>query len=155
MTITKEVWVDIKTIDNDFIAYKISNKGRICDRKGKICKCRGNRVNLLDRQGKWRVRAVSVLVAKAFNLEQPRCAHECYVHHKDGNIDNNRVDNLYWDEWRSKDQERKNAKHRRVVLTDEWYDRYRDVERRYGSIVNAPDDDPDWQWLMRTAQGVD
>lgn len=144
----KEVWVDISQVDNDFIAYMISNKGRICNKNGDLIHYVGNKVNLINRQGIKCARAVGLLVAKAFDLKKPDSYKNYCIRYKDGDIDNNCIDNLYWDSNFS------NCKKKNVKLNDVWYSHLFSVENRYGSVTKAPNDDAEWQWVRNKAQGL-
>lgn len=80
--------------------YQISNEGRIKSFRGKVdgrILSQVNKdgwyftVNLYDDDQKMKTTRIHILVAKAFIGEIKRGYH---VHHKDGNKQNNRVDNL-------------------------------------------------------------
>lgn len=93
----KEEWKWISGYDG---IYQISNYGRLKsfrkDKNGYICSNTDKNgwyftVNLYDELGRMKTERIHVLVAKEFIGEIRKGYH---VHHKDGNKQNNRVDNL-------------------------------------------------------------
>lgn len=85
----------------DFPRYEISDKGDVYDiYKDKYLKCYNNgryRVVTLHNGNDYVCRVIHRLVAIAFLGKRSKCY--C-VKHKDGNRNNNCVDNLYWIESR-------------------------------------------------------
>lgn len=77
--------------------YKVSNDGKIKNRKGQILKTfindKGYEIITLSINGKQKNERVHRLVAKAFIQNKENKPH---INHKDGNKLNNSVDNLEW-----------------------------------------------------------
>lgn len=97
MATIKEEWKDVKGFEGRF---QISNYGNIksflaskdgVKRSVKNSKGWYLTVRLDDEQGIWHTKRIHRLVAEHFIGEIPKGYH---VHHKDGNRQNNRVDNL-------------------------------------------------------------
>ena len=95
--VSTEIW---KWIDGYEGEYQISNYGRLKSyRKDKSGKIMSNinkngwyfTVNLIDNKGKRKTERIHRLVARTFIGDIPKGYH---VHHKDGNKQNNKVDNL-------------------------------------------------------------
>lgn len=101
-----EVWKDVKGYEN---LYEVSNLGRVKSKdrfttgnrnrklKGKILiQCKNNLgycIVYLCKDGKPKTTRVHRIVAGAF-IENP--TNKPYINHKDGNPQNNNVDNLEW-----------------------------------------------------------
>jgi len=88
-----EIWKPIK----DFDGYFISNFGRVKNSKGKILKYyvqnSGYQVIKLHKNKKGHHKLIHRLVAETF-IDNPNNKPE--VNHKDGNKQNNKVENLEW-----------------------------------------------------------
>ena len=91
----KNEWKDIEGFEGDF---QINRKGEVLNKNtGRILKVSANRDGYvrcnLYRDGKDNMRTVHRLVAMAF-IPNPK--NHPQVHHKDGNKENNLVENLEW-----------------------------------------------------------
>lgn len=92
----KEIWKSLK----DFPNYKISNRGRVKNRQGKILKTGGNsqhnryvKIALRNEKGRFN-KYLHRIVAEVF-CARPSLEHN-QVNHKDKNILNNKASNLEW-----------------------------------------------------------
>ena len=118
-----EIWKEI----DGFPDYKISNWGRLMSkRRGKPKILKGWKV-YCPKWGSYRIsydifplsgdrvtRAAHVLVMNAFG--NPKPDENFYVHHKDGNPYNNRLDNLEWRNWSDWNADRTNQHYIRRFL---------------------------------------
>ncbi len=95
----KEVWKDVQGFEG---FYQVSNMGRLKSFKGidsgyilSVKNSKGNYLNyVLSDNSKRKSCKIHRLVAELF-LENPK-SNNMIIHHKDGNKQNNRVDNLEW-----------------------------------------------------------
>ena len=139
-----EVWRKLK--DDDFISYRVSNMGRVCNKQGKILPSKGNHITLINRQGAYTTRSVAKLVANAFELEKPM-NQPAILGHKDGDVDNNRLSNLFWDT----DYFNKN-RHRKSTFNKLCMDCLHSIEHEFGSIMNVPENDERWLYIKSQTQ---
>lgn len=78
--------------------YEVSDLGRVYSGEFELSAVVGRYV-YLSSGGKTERMNVAYLVARAF---LPNAERRPYVHHKDGNVRNNRVENLEWVEWKER-----------------------------------------------------
>lgn len=90
----KEIWKDIEEYEG---LYQISNFGNVKNKKNKKIKeathYHGYKYVMLSKNKKQKKKYIHRLVAQAF-IENPNNYKE--VNHKDGNKENNYIDNLEW-----------------------------------------------------------
>ena len=78
--------------------YEVSDLGRVYGGGFELSAVAGRYV-YLSADGKAERMNVAYLVARAF---LPNAEQRPYVHHKDGDVRNNRVENLEWVEWKER-----------------------------------------------------
>ena len=136
----KEEWKEIK--DEDFISYRVSNMGRVCDRSGRVLPSKGNHITLINRQGAHTTRSVAKLVADAFDIKKP--STKAVLGHKDGDIDNNRISNLFWDTDYFNKKSRANTSFNQTC-----WDCLHSIEDDFGTVMNVSADDPRMRYIWK------
>lgn len=106
----------------DYKGYKISSFGNVIGAKGKPIKTRPNSVGYIRVNIGGKYKLLHRIVAILF-VPNPDPKHKIEVDHIDGNITNNRADNLQWltpseNSKKAKKEKRKNNKNHILIFND-------------------------------------
>lgn len=114
--------------------YSVGSNGNVYNRDGEQLKAVDGRWVNLSQEGQVERMSIAYLVARAF---LPNTEGRPYVRHKDGDIRNNRLDNLEWSETAD---ERKKSRGRYARWRVGMFDREGVMVRIYGSAEDAAAD---------------
>lgn len=118
-----EIWREIKTFKNVRNKYYISNLGRIMNKKGEIMKTQPDKDGFLKKvfyieqiQGKKITETYMVHRLVALHFLECTCNSLQYVHHINGNNQDNRACNLKWIDRKTLDSVIQGVKNKKVVF---------------------------------------